>query len=99
MKCQLCNHEHLTEFLNLGKQPLANKYPTQAQWTAAMQSFIQNVGPQIQAAGLKAIANIGSGSDTSFYPTRKVWLASLDGAMEEGLGRANVHDAAGPHGR
>jgi len=32
MKCNLCGHEHLVEFLNLGKQPLANKYPTQAQF-------------------------------------------------------------------
>ena len=28
MNCQLCGHTHLFEFLNLGKQPLANKYPT-----------------------------------------------------------------------
>lgn len=32
MKCQLCGHDHLVEFLNLGKQPLANKYPTEAQF-------------------------------------------------------------------
>jgi len=32
MKCQLCGHEHLIEFLNLGKQPLANKYPTREQF-------------------------------------------------------------------
>ena len=32
MKCQLCGHDHLIEFLNLGKQPLANKYPTEAQF-------------------------------------------------------------------
>src|SRR5262245_3796890 len=30
MKCQLCGHEHPIEFLNLGQQPLANKYPTEA---------------------------------------------------------------------
>lgn len=28
MKCVLCNHDKTIEFLNLGKQPLANKYPT-----------------------------------------------------------------------
>jgi len=32
MKCQLCGHDHPVEFLNLGKQPLANKYPTEAQF-------------------------------------------------------------------
>jgi methylation protein EvaC len=32
MKCQLCGHEHLIEFLNLGRQPLANKYPTREQF-------------------------------------------------------------------
>jgi SAM-dependent methyltransferase len=32
MKCLLCGHDHLIEFLNLGRQPLANKYPTQAQF-------------------------------------------------------------------
>ena len=28
MKCVLCNHDKPIEFLNLGQQPLANKYPT-----------------------------------------------------------------------
>lgn len=28
MKCVLCNHDQTVEFLNLGQQPLANKYPT-----------------------------------------------------------------------
>jgi methylation protein EvaC len=32
MKCHLCGHDSLVEFLNLGQQPLANKYPTQAQF-------------------------------------------------------------------
>ena len=32
MNCQLCGHDHMIEFLNLGKQPLANKYPTEAQF-------------------------------------------------------------------
>ena len=32
MKCLLCGQDHAVEFLNLGLQPLANKYPTQAQF-------------------------------------------------------------------
>jgi methylation protein EvaC len=31
MKCLLCGQDHAVEFLNLGRQPLANKYPTKAQ--------------------------------------------------------------------
>src|SRR6476659_8895196 len=34
MKCLLCGQDHALEFLNLGPQPLANKYPTQAQFAA-----------------------------------------------------------------
>ena len=34
MKCHLCGHDSLVEFLNLGQQPLANKYPTQAQFSS-----------------------------------------------------------------
>ncbi len=32
MTCLLCGHRDLVEFLNLGQQPLANKYPSQAQF-------------------------------------------------------------------
>ena len=32
MKCHLCGHDGAVEFLDLGKQPLANKYPTRAQF-------------------------------------------------------------------
>lgn len=32
MNCQLCGNGHPIEFLNLGMQPLANKYPTEAQF-------------------------------------------------------------------
>src|SRR4051812_22655577 len=34
MKCQLCNHDSMVEFLNLGQQPLANKYPTKEQFAS-----------------------------------------------------------------
>ncbi len=30
MKCSLCGHQLTVEFLNLGRQPLANKYPAAA---------------------------------------------------------------------
>jgi methylation protein EvaC len=33
MICHLCHHDGSVEFLNLGKQPLANKYPTEAQFS------------------------------------------------------------------
>lgn len=33
MKCRLCHNETAVEFLNLGNQPLANKYPTQDQFS------------------------------------------------------------------
>src|SRR5215469_9406273 len=32
MKCRLCEADDTVEFLNLGMQPLANKYPTEAQF-------------------------------------------------------------------
>lgn len=32
MKCFLCGHENTVEFLDLGLQPLANKYPTKEQF-------------------------------------------------------------------
>jgi SAM-dependent methyltransferase len=32
MTCQLCGHADVVEILNLGKQPLANKYPTEEQF-------------------------------------------------------------------
>ncbi|MDR3466451.1 MAG: class I SAM-dependent methyltransferase [Xanthobacteraceae bacterium] len=34
MKCHLCGCDHTIEFLNLGKQPLANKYPTESQFAS-----------------------------------------------------------------
>jgi methylation protein EvaC len=34
MKCSLCGCDDLREFLDLGQQPLANKYPTAAQFAA-----------------------------------------------------------------
>jgi methylation protein EvaC len=34
MKCDLCGFGDATEFLNLGRQPLANKYPTETQFAS-----------------------------------------------------------------
>ena len=34
MKCFLCAHDGVIEFLNLGQQPLANKYPKQEEFAA-----------------------------------------------------------------
>jgi methylation protein EvaC len=34
MECRLCGEPSAIEFLNLGQQPLANKYPTQAEFAA-----------------------------------------------------------------
>src|SRR4051812_40346042 len=32
MNCRLCGYDHPVEFLDLGNQPLANKYPVEAQF-------------------------------------------------------------------
>jgi hypothetical protein len=57
------------------------KYPTDAQYGAAMGRFVANVGPQIRAAGKLAIANIGSWS--SYTKVVDPWLKSLSGGMDE----------------
>jgi hypothetical protein len=57
------------------------KYPSDATYSAAMGSFVAAVGPQIQAAGKLAVANIGSWS--GFGSTVDPWLQSLSGAMDE----------------
>jgi hypothetical protein len=57
------------------------KYPSDAAYSGAMGSFVRNVGPQIQADGKLAIANIGSWS--GYASTVDPWLQSLSGAMDE----------------
>jgi hypothetical protein len=57
------------------------KYPSDALYSAAMGSFLQKVGPQIQADGKLAIANIGSWS--SYGSTVDPWLHYLSGGMDE----------------
>jgi hypothetical protein len=57
------------------------RYPSDASYGAAMGSFVQNVGSQIQGAGKLAVANIGSWS--SYGSTVNSWLQYLSGAMDE----------------
>jgi hypothetical protein len=56
------------------------KYPTNAQYGAAMRSMVANVGPQIQRAGKLAFANM----QWAEFPTpTNDWLQFLDGGMDE----------------
>ncbi len=71
------------------------KYPTDATWQAAVYSFFQNVAPQLQSAGLLAVANIGGSTVTKGLWPR--WNGPLDGAMEEsytngGAGRDSLRN-------
>jgi hypothetical protein len=71
------------------------KYPTDGAWQAAVYSFLSNVAPQLQAAGLLAVANIGGSTVTKgLWPK---WNGPLDGAMEEsytngGAGRDSLRN-------
>ena len=56
-------------------------YPTNALWQGAVYSFLSNVAPQLQAAGLRVVANIGGSTITPGLWQR--WNGPLDGAMEE----------------
>jgi hypothetical protein len=68
-----------------------SKYPDQASWDAAMESFLAYVGPALKAAGLTVIINVGpSPSADGFKPLIQQWLSYVDGLMDEGVGRANV---------
>jgi hypothetical protein len=57
------------------------KYPSDAAYGAAMTSFVQNVGAQLQAAGKLAIANIGSWPNYSSVTNG--WLQYLSGGMDQ----------------
>jgi hypothetical protein len=56
-------------------------YPTDATWQAAVYSFFTRVAPQLHAAGLGVVANIGGSTVTPGLWQK--WNAPLDGAMEE----------------
>jgi hypothetical protein len=57
------------------------KYPTDAAWSSATRSMLENVGPRIQASGLLAIANVCCARDHG--TVWKDWLPFLSGAMDE----------------
>jgi Hypothetical glycosyl hydrolase family 15 len=56
-------------------------YPTNALWQGAVYSFLAHVSPQLRAAGLLVVANIGGPTVTPGLWER--WNGLLDGAMEE----------------
>jgi hypothetical protein len=57
------------------------RYPTDAAWQAAVYSFFTRVAPQLHAAGLEVVANIGGSTVTPGLWQK--WNTPLDGAMEE----------------
>jgi Hypothetical glycosyl hydrolase family 15 len=57
------------------------KYPSDATYGAAMTSFIQSVGPQLQTGGYLAVANIGSWP--AYTSVVNPWLQYLSGGMDE----------------
>jgi hypothetical protein len=57
------------------------RYPTDAAWQDAVYSFFARVAPQLHAAGLGVVANIGGSTVTPGLWQR--WNRPLDGAMEE----------------
>jgi Hypothetical glycosyl hydrolase family 15 len=63
------------------------KYPTDAQYAAAMQSALGSVGPLLRNAGKVAIANFG-GHWSEFPAVSAGWLQFLDGAMDEHFTKA-----------
>ena len=58
-----------------------SKYPSDAQYGQATESFLANVGPAIQVAGKLAIANFGSWS--TYSSVVNPWVRYLSGAMDE----------------
>jgi hypothetical protein len=57
------------------------KYPTDADYQAAVRSGLAYIGPRVQAAGKLAVANIGAWSE--YYSAGTDWLQFLSGAMDE----------------
>lgn len=57
------------------------KYPTDAQWQAAVTSFLQAVMPSLHAAGVKVMLNM---AHTSWYAEPgRTWMSLVDGMVYE----------------
>lgn len=74
-------------------------YPTTARWQGAVYSFLTHVAPQLHAAGLLVVANIGGSTITRGLWKR--WNGPIDGAMEEsftngGTGRDSLRNGQWP---
>ncbi|HVA61413.1 MAG TPA: putative glycoside hydrolase [Mycobacteriales bacterium] len=59
------------------------KYPTDASWAAATQSFLESVVPALHASGVQAIANISEPWSTNWEPLWQRWVGDVDGVMYE----------------
>jgi Hypothetical glycosyl hydrolase family 15 len=59
------------------------KYPDDASWAQATQSFLAYAGPRIQSAGKLAVANIGNTHERAYSSYWQAWLPYVSGAMEE----------------
>lgn len=57
---------------------IPSKYPTDLAWTQAVESFLKNVSPQLEAAGLALMPNVASAWNSD-RPTQVRW-AKLAGA-------------------
>ncbi len=61
--------------------PSVAKYPNDTAYSAATQSALEHITPQLQAAHMLVFANFGSWSD--YTETVTPWLKYVDGAMDE----------------
>jgi Hypothetical glycosyl hydrolase family 15 len=61
--------------------PCVANYPSNRRYQRAMQSFLQHVGPALQARGKLAIANLGAWS--SHVSVVDSWLPYLSGGIDE----------------
>jgi hypothetical protein len=61
------------------------KYPSDAAYSAATQSALAKIGPQIRGAGKLVIPNFGAWRE--YASTVNGWLQYVDGGMEEMLGK------------
>ncbi|MDQ1703851.1 MAG: hypothetical protein QOF18_217 [Frankiaceae bacterium] len=59
------------------------KYPTDAAYARANESFLANVGPQLHAAGVLGVANIAFRWNPNWEAPYKQWLTEVDGVLME----------------